>query len=85
MNDLQKSLNPGFYTADFNDIFTKMLLLVLITKSVTSADLESVGQGHHFQKSLNLGYYTADFNQIFTKMLLLVLTTKVSHQLTLKV
>ena len=24
-----------------------MLLLVLISKSVTSADLESVGQGHH--------------------------------------
>ena len=36
-------------------------------KSVTSADLESVGQGHHLQKSLNLGYYTADFNQTFTK------------------
>ena len=62
-----------------------MWLLVLITKSVISADLESVGQGHHLQKSLNLGYYTADFNQIFTKMLLLVLITKVSYQLTLKV
>ena len=45
-------------------------------KSVTSADLESVGQGHHLQKSLNLGYCTADFNQILTKMLLLVLITQ---------
>ena len=54
-------------------------------KSVTSADIESVGQCHHFQKSLSLGYYTANFNQIFTKILLLVLITKVSNQLTLKV
>ena len=29
---LQGSLNLGYYTAEFNQIFTKMLLLVLITK-----------------------------------------------------
>ena len=40
---------------------------MLIAK-FTSADLESVGQGHHLQKSVNLGYYSADFNQILTKM-----------------
>ena len=50
-------------------------------KSVTSADIESVGQGHHYQKSLYLAiaYYAADIKHIFTKMLLQVLITKVSH------
>ena len=54
-------------------------------KSVRSADLENVGQGHDLQKSSYLEYFTAGFNQNFTKMLLLVLITKVSDQLTLKV
>ena len=30
----------------FNQIFTKMMFLGLTTKSITSADLENVWQGH---------------------------------------
>ena len=32
VHHLQKSVNLAYYTADFNEIFTKMLLLVLTTK-----------------------------------------------------
>ena len=69
-------------------ILTKFYQIVATgseNKGITSADLESFGQGHHLHKSLYLGYYTAAFSQLFNKMLLLVLITNVSQQLTLKV
>ena len=49
---LQKSINLGYYTADFNQIFTKMFATGADNKSVTSADLESAGQCHNFTKTI---------------------------------
>ena len=51
----------------YNFAYISAILGTVLTgnKSVSSCDLENVGQGHHLQKLLYLSFYTIDFYQTY--------------------
>ena len=63
---LQKSLYHGFYTADFNKTFTKMILLGLKRNASYQLTLK-VQVKVTVHKEYYLSYYQTDLNQIFFK------------------
>ena len=58
MSSFTKIIKPRILYSRLQPNFHQNVATGADNKSVTSADLESVGQDHHLQKPLNLGYYT---------------------------